>query len=153
MSLFRKKKPISEIVKIWLNKSQDPRKTYVLAVIHKKDKRVYNSIVELENDIISIDKTPYYAGKDAIFYRTEIINKKKYEIPMIDIYEGYCIAIHPSLNIEQDIKFSKRVVDTISLKIEQGILENKRKQKLDMKKILLGLLIGGAVIFIIIKMF
>lgn len=155
MSLFRKrkKKTINEVIQQWLMKSQDPKKTYVIAVIHKRDKKLHYVVVELEGEAVTIDKTPYYAGKDAIFYRTEIINKKKIEVPIVDVYEGYCLAIHPSINVDNDIKFSKRVIDIISLKIEQGILDNKRKQKLDIKKILIAVLIGGAAIFIITKMF
>ena len=41
----------------------------------------------------------------------------------------------------------------ISLKLEQGILENKRKIKMDMRKILLFALIGIAAVYIVFKMF
>lgn len=148
----RKQKTIDDAVKNWLIKSQDPKKTYVIAVVHKKNKKLYNVVVELENEIVTIDKTPYYAGTDALFYRTESVNKKKLDIPMVDVYEGFCLSVHPSKDV-QDIKFSKRVLDMVSLRIEQGILENRRKQKIDLKKIIIAVLIGGAAIFIISKMF
>lgn len=152
-NIFKKKqKPLDEVIKSYLQKSQEAKKTYVVAVIHKKNKQLYNVVTELESEIITIDKTPYYAGTDAIFYRNETINKKSFNIPFVDVYEGCCLCVHPSKSSEE-IKFSKRVVDMISLKLEQGILENRRKHSMDMKKILIFSLVGIAAAYIIFKMF
>lgn len=152
-NIFKKKqKSVDEIIKTYLQKSIDPRKTFVVAVVHKKNKQLYNIVTEIDNEIVSIDKTPYYAGTDSIFYRNETINKKSFDIPFVDVYEGCCLCVHPSKTSE-DIKFSKRVVDMISLKLEQGILENRRKHQVDMRKIILFSLIGLAAVYIIFKMF
>lgn len=152
-NFFKKKqKPMDEIIKSYLQKSEDARKTYIVAVVHKKNKQLYNIVTELNSEIVTIDETPYYAGTDAIFYRNETINKKSFDIPFVDVYEGCCLSVHPSKSSE-DVRFSKRVVDMISLKLEQGILENKRKIKMDMKKILLFALIGIAAVYIVFKMF
>lgn len=154
MGLFRKKRVTSaeSVIKKWVDKSKDQKKTYVIAVIHKKNKKLYYDVVQLEGDIIEINKSPHYAGTDAIFYRTERINKTPIDIPMVDVYEDVNVAIHPSQNLN-DPKFSKRVVDMIGLKIEQGILENRKKMKMDLRKIIIAILIGGAAIYIIASMF
>lgn len=151
--ILNKRKGIDDIVKIWLSKSKNPKKTYVVAVIHKKNKRLFQTVVELSNEIINISGTPYYAGNDAIFFKSEKIGKKKIDIPMVDVYEGVGLAVHPSKDLLKDLRFSKRVIDMISLYIEQGYLENKRKKKMDMRKIIMAVLIGLAAIFIIFKMF
>lgn len=153
MGLFRKKKlPISEAEKAWIQKSQNPKKTYVIAVIHKKNKKLYEAVVELDGEIITIDKTPYYAGDDSIFFKRIKIKKSKYDIPKIDVYEGMAVAVHPCKNLN-DIKFSKRIVDMIGLKIEQGVLESKRKQKIDLRKIIIAVFLGIAAIFVFTKIF
>lgn len=156
MSLFRKKKYSNEISpaeKEWIKKSfSNERKSYVIAVIHKKNKKLKETIVELDNEIVIIDKTPHYAGDDSIFFKSVKLKNNKYDIPKVDVYEGSVIAVHPCKDI-YDIKFSKRVVDMIGLKIEQGVLESKRRKKMDMRKIIMAVLIGIAAIIIFSKMF
>lgn len=152
MIFKRKAKQVDEVIKSYLTKSQDPRKTYVVAVVHKRNKKLYNVVTELGSEVITIDGTPYYAGTDALFYRREKINKKEFDIPFVDVYEDYTLAVHPSQNAN-DVRFSKRVIDMIALKLEQGILENKRRNKIDLRKIIIGIMIGGAAIYIIANMF
>lgn len=152
MALFKKNKIMNKTLKDYLIKSKNNKKTYVVAVVHKKNKKLFNTVVELSGECITIDKTPYYAGSDSIFFRTEKLSKKNIDIPMVDVYEGYCLAVHPSKQ-SNDIKFSKRVVDMIGLKIEQGVLENKRKQKMDMRKIIIFVFIGIGAIFALTKIF
>lgn len=154
MRLFGKKRisSVESVIREWIDKSKDQKKTYVIAVIHKKNKKLYYDVVQLEGDIIMINKSPHYAGTEAIFYRTEKINKTPIDIPMVDVYEDFNVAVHPSQNLN-DPKFSKRVVDMIGLKIEQGILENRKKTKVDLRKIIIAILIGGAAIYIIASIF
>jgi len=156
MSLFKKKRfsnEISPAEKEWIKKTyNNEKKSYIIAVIHKKNKKLKEIVTELDNEIVIIDKTPHYAGDDAIFFKNIKLKNNKYDIPKIDVYEGSVIAVHPCKDI-YDIRFSKRVVDMIGLKIEQGVLESKRKRKLDLRKILTALLIGIAAILIFSKMF
>ncbi|MFW6173055.1 MAG: hypothetical protein ACOC5T_04860 [Elusimicrobiota bacterium] len=153
MGLFRKKNSgLTDAERQWIIKSQNPRKTYIIAVIHKKNKKLYETVVELEGEIITIQGTPHYAGNDSIFFKRIKVKKNKYDVPKIDVYEGMALAVHPS-QTTADPMFSKRVVDMIGLHIEQGVLESRRKKKLDLKKIIMAVLIGIAAIFIFTKMF
>lgn len=151
--MFKKNKKILDTaVMNWIKKSNDPKKTYVIGVIHKKNKKLYYSIVQLDNEIAYIDKTPHYAGDDSIFFKKVKLGKTSYDVPYLDIYEGNCVAVHPCKTTD-DIKFSNRVVDMIALSIEKGFLDKRRHMKMDIRKILLGGLIGIAAIMIISKMF
>ena len=147
------KKHIPEVVLKWIKKSQDPKKTYIIAVLHKPNKKIYEAIVPLETDVVYMDKKPYYAGTDSIFYKEYQMKKKKFNVPYVDLYEGYAMAVHPSKDL-QDHKFSQTAMKSLWIFIENKVMETRKKGKnMSIKQIIMAILVGGAALYIIGSMF
>lgn len=147
-----KKKNIPEVVLKWMKKSRDPKTTYLIAVLHKPNKKIYEAVVPLKTDIVELNGKPYYAGTDAIFFKEFEMKGKKYNVPYVDVYEGYHVAIHPSKSI-QDPRFSSKIINSIFLYLENKVLENRRNKSMNLRKIIMAILIGGAALYIIVSMF
>ncbi len=149
----QKKTHISSTIEEVLNKREkEPGKTFVLVCFHKKDKKMIFTCAELKGDVIKLGKTYYYVDSKRI-YETEV-NKgnTKYLIPYVDIWEGITVAFAPYENIDTR-PFTDTFQDVISMHIEKGILENKRKSKVNMQKGIAAGLIGIAAVYIVVKMF
>lgn len=138
-------KVIEEVIK---QKNKSLRKTFSLVCFHKKDKNVVYLCSELDGEAVKIGKTYYYADSKRIYETIVQKGKTTYRIPQLDIYEGITVAYTPYEDIDTR-KFSEVFQDIISLHIERGILENKRKKQVNLRNaITIGLIaIAGIVIF------
>lgn len=157
MALLKKKtkanKHIPEVVLKWIKQSQYPKKTYVIAVLHKSNKKMYEAVVPLETDVIYMDDKPYYAGTDSIFFKKYQIKKKSFNVPYVDVYDGYAMATHPTKDINNP-KFSQTAMKSLWIFLENKVLETRKsKQKMNMKQIIMAVLIGIAAIVILTSMF
>jgi hypothetical protein len=159
MNLFNKltgKKNLTQIdnaVKEVLNqKNKNFNKTFALVSFHKSDKSVFYFCGEIIQDAIKYNGTYYYVNSDRIF-ETKIKHKKNdCIIPIVDLYEGITVSYTPYKDIDTRT-FSEVFQDVISLHIEKGILENKRKTQINLRKAIAIALIGGTALFIFGKMF
>src|SRR6056297_2475330 len=122
-------KTIDEVLK---KRQKDSRKTYALVCFHKKDKNTIYFCGELEGDAIKHKGTYYYVDSKRV-YETQITRgKSKYRLPYIDLYEGITVAFTPYEDIDTR-QFSEIFQDTISLHIEKGILENKKRKQVNLR--------------------
>lgn len=136
---------IEEVLK---KRSKDPANTYCLSVFHKKDKRVIFFCGKLAGDAIEYRGTYYYVDSTRVYEQQVELGKNKYRIPYVDLYEGITIGFTPYSDIDTR-PFSETFQDVISLHIEKGILENKKKKQVNLRKgIAIGLIaLAGIYIF------
>jgi len=153
---FKKKQPTSNIEREILNtielSRKNPIKTYVLVEFTKKDQKIVYVPKELKGLTIQIKDVIYYVNKTMIEEFVYTKGKETHKIPKVKVYEGVTMAYTPFENMD-NLQFSEEVQKAIYLAIEQGILENKRKKKQDLRKIITIGLITFAAIFIFGKMF
>ncbi|MCM8786856.1 MAG: hypothetical protein NC935_02250 [Candidatus Omnitrophica bacterium] len=133
-------------------KEKDASHTYVIVKYSKKDRNVSFLVGKLEGEIVNINDIAYYVPEKSIYYFDFYLDKKKFSIPLVDVYEGITTSYNPYNDISSEI-FSERVQKAIYLYLKTGIMEQKIKQSLSMKKILVGSLIGFVAIYLILKLF
>ena len=148
----QKTKDMDSVIKEVANKREsEPKKTFVLVCFHKKDKKMVFTSAELKGDVIKLGNTYYYVDSKRVYETETHKDGQKYSIPYVDIWEGITVAFTPYENIDKR-PFSDTFQDVIALNIEKGILENKRKQKVNLQKGLTAALIGVAAVYILYKM-
>lgn len=145
---------MEEIIQEVLQKrKKDPSKTYCLVCFHKKDKKMIFFCGELKGDAIKHNNTYYYVDSKRIFETTVMSGKQQNIIPYVDLYEDITVAFTPYENIDTR-PFSATFQDVISMHIEKGILENKKRKQVNLRKtiaialiVLTGLYIAGKTFF------
>src|SRR6056297_2892197 len=151
---FSKQKSVKEIDKtideVLKKREKDPKKTYALVCFHKKDKNTVYFCGELEGDAIKHKGTYYYVDSKRVYETQVTKGKNKYRLPYVDLYEGITVAFTPYEDIDTR-QFSEIFQDTISLHIEKGILENKKKKQINLRKAIAIGLIAVAAFFILGK--
>lgn len=151
--LKRKSNSIDEVVNEVINmRIKKPQSTWGLVNFHKKDKSVVPLAKEITSDAVRIGKIYYFADSKRLYEMLVKRGKNAYRIPVVDCYEGITVAYTPYEEIDTRM-FSELFQDTISLHIEKGILDNKRKTQINMRKALAIGLIAIVAIFIFGKTF
>jgi len=150
--IFKKTKTDFENVLNEVIKKDSSSKTFCLVQFHRKDKKLIPICAELEKDAIKLGKTYYFTDTKRIWELKVKKGKRVYVIPVIDIYEGITVSFTPYEGIDSR-EFSELFQDIISLHIEKGILENKKKNQINLRKALAIGLIGIVALVIFGKMF
>lgn len=147
---LKKKKLDFEVVlnEVISNSQKNPTKTYCLVQFHRKDKKLIPICAEIEKDAIKLGKTYYYTDTKRIYETKVQRGKQKHIVPVVDVFEGITVSFTPYEDIDSR-EFSELFQDVISLHIEKGILENKKKMQVNLRKaIAIGLIaIVGIIIF------
>lgn len=144
--MFKKIKTDLEDVVQTIIKKESGRETYCLVQFHRKDKKLIPMSAELSKDAVKIGKTYYFTDTKRIWELKVKRGKRTYLVPVVDIYEGITVSFTPYEGIDSR-EFSELFQDVISLHIEKGILENKKKSQLNLRKaIAIGLITIVAVV-------
>jgi hypothetical protein len=151
IKLFSKK--ISNIDKVLneLIKKYNSPEVSCLVLFHRKDKKIIPLCKTIKDETIKINEIYYYTDSKRIFETQVTKGNKCYNIPVVTIYEGVTVSFTPYEEINSR-EFSEVFQDMISLNIERGILENKRRKQVNMRKMIAIVLITIAGIFIGYKM-
>lgn len=152
LKIKKKKTDFEKILQEVIKKSESSHKIFCLVQFHRKDKKMIPICAELEKDAIKLGKTYYYTDTKRIYELKIKRGKRTHVIPVIDIYEGITVSFTPYENIDSK-EFSELFQDVISLHIEKGILENKKKMQVNLRKALAIGLIGIVALVIFGKMF
>ena len=140
---------VNEVIDMRIKK---PQQTWGLINFHKKDKSVVPVAKEITSDAVKIGKIYYFADSKRLYEMLVRRGKNTYRIPVVDCYEGITVAYTPYEDVDTRM-FSELFQDTISLHIEKGILDNKRKQQVNLRKALAIGLIAIVAVFIFGKTF
>jgi len=133
---------------------KDPKKTFIIVEFVKKDQKVVFAVREITSLSVKLGETIYYLDKlrlDSLDYNRTVQNKtKKYIIPRALIYEGITACFTPYEDIN-DPGFTERFQKAMYLEIKTGIMEAKRKEKMDLRKTIAVILIGLTVLYLVVK--
>lgn len=153
---FKKKKEKITNMSTALNSHVDTIKsdtsnTFVFVKFIHRDKKITFHSCKLNGQVIEIGDVAYYIGEDSISFFNYESNNEKYQIAMVDIYEGITAGYNPYEDRLLEI-YNEKLQKAIYLHLKTGIMEHKLQSKMTMRNIIILGLMGIAAVVIIFKM-